>query len=199
MTNPRTRNGGNVSDLQLCTADPRDVEGAMAALGSVASLTGVHQRVTVRSYGRSRRPAIRTLLVRTDPDGHIEIAALGGTYRYLIVGGGTAELHIASKAGTLVDILDASEVSITTTDISIDVTARAGITTITTDRDTRGQITVERGALCTISGTGPGLHITRRDRTTIVAVPEHLANQIIARIPADPWAPPDTNHHEGSR
>lgn len=182
-----TRNGTRIRDLQLCAADPADIEGAKSALGSVAALTGVHQRVTVRSYGTHRRACIRTLLVRSDPDGHIEITAVGGTYRYLIVGGGTVELHISSPAGTLVDILDASRVMIDVTDVSIDVAVRPGCTTtINTTSETRGRIEVAPNATCTVHGAGPQLQILSSSRK-VVQIPPKLAEELLTRIPTYPF------------
>ncbi|WP_347956228.1 hypothetical protein [Gordonia aichiensis] len=185
-----TRRGTPRNRLQLCSVDPTNLDGAKAALGSVSALTGVHQRVTVRDYGLNRRAAIRTLLVRTDPDGHIEILADGGTYRYLIVGGGTADMHITSPAGTLVDIVDASDLTITATDVSVDIITRSGATTIAVERGTRGRIEVVDGADCTISGAGPELQVVRRTPTVIVEVSPELTRQLIAHVPANPFGLP---------
>ncbi|KJR10501.1 hypothetical protein UG54_00445 [Gordonia sihwensis] len=156
----------------------------------MSALTGVHQRVTVRDYGASRRAAIRTLLVRTDPDGHIEIIAVGGTYRYLVVGGGTADLQITSPAGTLADIVDASDIDITIGAVSVDIIIRAGSATVTAVRGTRGRIEVAATADCTITGAGPDLLVVRRTPTTVIEVPPDLAQQLIARIPANPFQLP---------
>lgn len=196
-----TTNGTAISSLQLCSIDPVDLDGAKAALGSVAALTGVHQRVTVRSYGHSRRAAIRTLVVRTDPDGHMEIHAVSGTYRFLVVGGGTAELILNSAAGTLVDIIDAADITISTSDVSFEVTARTGTVSIATTAEARGVIDIGPAARCTVSGNGSHLQITRSaaPRTGVVQAPDDLAAELIARIPADPWGRYPRRHHEGRR
>lgn len=100
--------------LQLCTSEPVTLAGLRAALGDPTILDGVHLLVTARAYTtRShRRSRIDTIPVATHPNGIVEIIAVSGHYRYLLVGHGRAKLTLRNSV-THVDVKDDVAVSIT--------------------------------------------------------------------------------------
>lgn len=172
-------------DLQLCSSDPADLDAARAALGTVDNLRGMHHRVTVSSYSRSRRPQIRTLPVVTDHAGHIDVRATAGTYRYLIVGDGTVELHVTSAAGTLIDIVEPCQVTVNAADhTAVDINVYAGTLTLTAADTATGLVAVARTADCIARSTG-GMTIRRQSRFgALVIVPPELTSELCARARA---------------
>lgn len=168
--------------LQICTSDPADLAAARAVLASADTLNGLHHRITIRSYGSGRTARIRTLLVLPSPEGHLEVRAESGTYRYLIDGKGAVDLHITSTGGTIVDVISAAcTVTLTVADESaVQAYARAGRLTVEAADTATGTIEVFAGASCTARKPG-GLHIHRR-RTRIVAIPDAAVDDLIREV-----------------
>lgn len=168
--------------LQLCSSEPGDLDGARSVLGDAEQLNGMHHRITVRGYGRTHHPRIRTLPVMTHRAGHIDVRATAGSYRYLLAGKGTAELHITSTGGTIVDVVGSCEVAVTVgADVAVDINVYTGTVTLTAAATATGLVRVARGAVCVVVERG-GMDVDRRpvvDR--IVAIPPNLTRELVER------------------
>lgn len=118
--------------LQRCSAEPVTLAGLRAALGDPTILDGVHLLVTARAYStRSlRRSRIDTIPVATHPNGIVEIVAVSGHYRYLLLGHGQARLTLRNSV-THVDVKDGVSANITVDQGRLVARIAAGKVTIT--------------------------------------------------------------------
>ncbi len=160
--------------LQVCQAHPTDVIGLRLTLADPSTLDGVHLQVTARSY---RSPLtvgarIRTIPVRTHPNGHVEIIAESGTYRFDIRDNGAATVRVRSPQVTHVQVTDSATVTI---NASAYVTVTAGDSAaVTIDADTDAHGLIAHTAANAVAVTGEGAANFRRIHLTHARTGERL-------------------------
>lgn len=147
--------------MQLCQAHPTDLAGLRATLGTASTLEGVRLQVTARNFRQPRTATatIRTIPVRTHPNGVVEIIAASGAYRFQVMDNGVANIHVKSREATYVEVTGVADVTVDVTEY-VNVTALNG--TVRVNANTGGWGVVRHQPPAKVTVTGPCADNIRR-------------------------------------